>query len=286
MQPILITGASGLVGGALMDRFRPDGPVVGTARRHAGADLRAVDLRQRDEVVRLLDVVQPHAVVHAAACPDPDLCESDPAEARRLNVDSVRWLIEYLPPGVPLVFVSTDYVFDGDHAPYVETDPVRAVNVYGQTKVEAESIVRTRSDALIIRIPLQVGPVPASGKPGFIAQLRAQIEAGTEAEVDDVLIRVPTWSGDVADAIAFLLQKRAAGIFHVSSPEAGTRWAWTLRLARQLGRPIPYLRPSTCIIPRKARRPVDGHLLTGKLAALGWSRYTPFETMVERLSQA
>ncbi len=283
MNTILVTGASGLLGGAILNHLGGRGPAVGTCFRHGTAGLRAVDLRARDVVAQLLDEVQPAAVVHAAACPEPDVCEADPAEARRLNVDPVRWLHELLPAATPLVFISTDYVFDGRQAPYRETDPVCPINEYGRTKVEAERLLVGRAHTLVIRIPLQVGPSPASGRPGFIAQMKAQIEQAQPAEVDDVLIRVPTWSGDVAAAIAFLLDRGATGTYHVSAPAAGTRWYWTQELARLLGRSIGHLRPSTAVIPRRAERPVDGHLITEKLRAAGWDRYTSFTAMVRQL---
>lgn len=283
MQPILITGASGLLGGALLQRFAQAGPAVGTCHRNGGAGLRPVDLRDRAAVRALLDELRPSAVVHAAACPEPDVCEADPAGAARLNVDPVRWFRELLPAETPLVFISTDYVFDGARAPYRETDPVAPINVYGRTKVDAEAVLADRPATLIIRIPLQVGLPPRGGRPGFIAQMLAQIDNPATSLVDDVLLRVPTWSPDVADAVAFLLARGATGTFHVSSPDAGTRWHWTRELAGLLGRAVAHLQPSAEVIPRPARRPVDGHLVTAKLAALGWSRYTSFAEMVRAL---
>ena len=283
MNTHLVTGASGLLGAAFLERLRPRGPVTGTCHRHAGGGLRPVDLRSRDEVARLLDDVRPGVVVHAAATPEPDFCEEHPDEARRLNVDPARYLRDLLPASATLVFISTDYVFDGRRAPYREDAPVCPINMYGRTKADSEALLAGRPRTLVIRIPLQVGPPPASGRSGFIAQMRAQIERPEAAEVDDVLVRVPTWTADVADAVAFLLDRGAEGTWHVSSPDAGTRWHWTCELARLLGHPVGHLRPSRTVIPRRAARPVDGQLVTEKLAALGWSRYTPFPEMVRRL---
>ena len=283
MTTYLITGASGLVGQALFRHFSALGPTVGTALRHGGGPLHTVDLRDRAAVKHLIDEVRPDAVVHAAANPDPDSCEDQPAEARRLNVDSTRWLCELLPAHATLALISTDYVFDGRRAPYRETDPVHAINVYGQTKVEAEAVLAGRPHSLVVRIPLQVGPPPASGKAGFIAQMRAQLNDPRPAVVDDVLVRVPTWTADVASALEFLLTRHASGTYHVSSPHAGTRWYWTQELARLLGRSTAHLTPSTAVIPRRAARPVDGQLVTDKLRTLGWDRYTPFADMVQAL---
>ena len=284
MKTYLITGASGLVGQALYRHFATLGPTVGTALRHGGGPLRTVDLCEPAAVGALLDEVRPDVVIHAAANPDPDSCEQDPAAARRLNVDTTRTLCERLPAASALVLISTDYVFDGRQAPYREDAPVCPVNVYGQTKVEAEALLAGRPHGLVLRIPLQVGPPPPSGKAGFIAQMRAQIESPTPALVDDVLVRVPTWSGDVARAAAFLLDREAVGTFHISAPHTGTRWFWTQELAGLLGRSIAHLAPSRTVIPRPAVRPVDGQLVTEQLRGLGWSDYTPFAAMVRALS--
>ena len=286
MTTYLVTGASGLVGQALLHRLASRGRAVGTALRHGGGQLLTVDLRERNAVRKLLDDVKPDAVIHAAAYPEPDFCEDHPAEARRLNVDSTRWLREFLPAHATLVLISTDYVFDGRHAPYRETDPVHPINVYGQTKLEAEAVVAGRPHTLVLRIPLQVGPRPASGRPGFVAQMLAQLDDPRPAAVDDVLVRVPTWSGDVANAVEFLLTRFAAGTYHVSSPQAGTRWFWTQELARLLGKSTAHLTPSSAIIPRRAERPVDGKLITDKLRTLGWDHYTPFADMVKQLGLA
>lgn len=283
MTTYLVTGASGLVGQAILHRLASRGRAVGTALRHGGGQLHTVDLRDRAAVKKLLDEVKPDAVVHAAANPDPDSCEDKPAEARRLNVDSTRWLRELLPAHATLALISTDYVFDGSSAPYRETDPVHAINVYGQTKVEAEAVLAGRPHSLVIRIPLQVGPPPASGKAGFIAQMWTQLNDPRPASVDDVLVRVPTWTADVANALEFLLTRHASGTYHVSSPHAGTRWYWTQELARLRDRSTAHLTPSTTVIPRRAARPVDGKLVTDKLRTLGWDRYTPFADMVQAL---
>jgi dTDP-4-dehydrorhamnose reductase len=104
---------------------------------------------------------------------------------------------------------------------------------------------------------------------GFIQQMVEEIRAGQPREVDDVLMRWPVWIEDVAVALDFLLSGGHAGTYHLAGPAGGTRYFWTLETARLIRRDASHLRPARQIIPRKARRPVDSALSTGKIRALG-----------------
>lgn len=281
MNTFLVTGASGFLGEAVARRLEADGRVVRSGCQHAGTPL---DLRQPDAVRALLDAARPDVVVHAAAYRDPDFCESHPDEARRLNTKPVRVMAAALPPAARLVLVSTDYVFDGESPPYREEDERRPLSVYGQSKAEAEDLALARPGSLVVRIPILIGLEPAHrGQAGFLFQMARQILDPTPADVDDVLIRVPTWADDVAEAIAFLVARQAAGIFHVSAARGATRYQWTQELARVLGRPADHLSPCRTPARRPARRPLDSQLSAEKLRLAGFDRFTDFAEVARRV---
>lgn len=282
----MVTGASGFLGREVMRRMAGDYERIGVALQHASGELLRRDVRRPGTVFELVEELQPDVVVHCAAYRDPDFCEQHPAETRRLNVDPVRALCESLPQQARLVLISTDYVFDGEHPPYDE-DALRVpVNVYGESKLEAEDIVRGRPGSLIVRIPVLIGAGDDLASSGFIAQLVEAAQSASELELDDVLVRFPTWTRDVAGAIAFLLARGAEGIFHVSGPRGGTRFAWTVETARLLGRPAEHLRPSRTVVERVARRPRDSELAADKIRAMGYTALTDFAVAAREILES
>lgn len=280
MKRCLVTGATGFLGREAAARLSADFQVVGLGYRQGGPGLLQVDLREPDALRAVLRQVKPDVVVHAAAYRGPDLCEDDPREAWRLNVDPVRVLCEALAPSCRLLLMSSDYVFDGEDPPYREDSTRRPVNRYGQSKVEAEDLVMARPGSLIIRAPVLVGAGPSLASSGFIGEMVSAVRSLAPVVLDDVLVRFPTWTRDVAEAMRFLLRKGAEGVFHVSGPRGGTRYALTVEVASILGEPSGHLRPSSAVVPRKAPRPRNAQLATAKIRALGYTHLTDFPVVV------
>lgn len=274
MKTCVVTGASGLLGRAVVPALAAAGWNVVPLSHRERAGHRAVDLRDPTALAALLDEVAPDAVVHLAAYREPDFCEAHPGETARLNVDPVRLCAERLPASARLLFVSTDYVFDGTTPPYDETSPRHPLSEYGRSKCAAEDVLAGRDNAVVLRVPLLMGAGATLADSGFVAQMLAAVMSDHPQEIDDVLMRYPCWTRDVSGAIAFLLAGGQAGVFHISGPRGGTRYAWTVETARLLGRPHDHLIPSKIVIPRRAGRPVDSHLDDRKLRALGFTTAT------------
>lgn len=266
---ILVTGASGFLGRQVVDAFRGDHPVSAQGFRRADG-LLACDLRERGQVLALLAAAAPDWIIHCSAYREPDFCELNPAEAGRLNVDSTRHLVEGMPAGCRLLFISSDYVFDGTRPPYREADPTAPVNEYGRTKVRGEQLALARPGNLVVRIPVLVGPDP-EGVRGFVTQMVDEVRAGLPRVVDHVLVRCPTATRDVAQAVRFLVGRGEPGVWHASAPFAGTRYELTCEVARQLGLDAAHLTPSREVIPRAARRPVDASLDSTRLRSAGFN---------------
>jgi dTDP-4-dehydrorhamnose reductase len=308
---ILVTGASGFLGRAVAERLSRDASVVPITHERAVPGGVSCDVRDADAVRRLVDATRPDAVIHGAAYRQPDFCEDNPEETRRLNVESVRHFAAALPPPARLLFVSTDYVFDGTRPPYREEDPVSPINEYGRSKAEAEAVARARPGSIILRIPLLVGAGADWDACGFIREAVGLIESGEPSVQDDVIVRRPTWIAGVAEAISFLLRRenkergsapsgfRAVladaevgppgggrtpcdgGTIHMSAREGATRYEWLRRVADWINRPADHLRPSTELIPRRAPRPIDSTLCAERLESLGFDRFPSFREAVE-----
>ncbi|MCO5045557.1 MAG: SDR family oxidoreductase [Verrucomicrobia bacterium] len=276
---VLLLGSSGFVGREIRRAFEGDHRVTSVSRR-GSADSRAVDIRDSSALRALVAETVPDAVLLVAAYREPDFCEEHPEEAHRLNVEPARALARHLPAETRLLYVSTDYVFDGENPPYRETDSTSPISVYGQTKRDAEVALQGRANTTILRIPLQIGGGASLADCGFIGHMVAALQSPQPQQLDDVLLRFPTWTRDVAGAARFLVERGLDGIFHYSTPTGATRYALTLEVARLLGLPHEHLAPSREIIARKARRPFNSQLDDAKIRAAGYARHTPFQAVV------
>ena len=277
----LITGASGLLGRSLTTRLESMGNVAGAGFSHAAERLFPVDLRDAEALKGLLKEVKPDVVVHSAAYRDPDFCEDHPEEAFRLNVAPIEQFCELLPDSVPLLFISSDYVFEGVAAPYSEEDERHPVSEYGRLKVQAEDLVLQRNAGLVLRIPLLIGAGPTWESSGFIFKILAQIQDPTPSSLDHAGIRFPTWTEDVAEAVAHLLDIEGRGIFHYSSLKGGTKYEWAQELADLAGVSMEHITPNREGSTTRAVRPRNTQLAVEKIRRTGLSRFTPFRKAVQ-----
>jgi dTDP-4-dehydrorhamnose reductase len=264
----LALGASGFLGREAVPELAKSFDVMATCMRPRPDGMRVVDMRDRDALAALIDEVQPAAVVAMAAYREPDFCEEHPEETRRLNTEPCRLLVEKLPPSTRLLFVSTDYVFDGDHPPYAEDAARHPVNVYGQSKKEAEDIVLSRPGSLVVRVPLLMGWTDDAATSGFFSQLVKDVTSEGTVVLDDVLARYPVWTRDMGAAMRMLLESEASGAFHYSTTRRLTRYVAACEMAELLGRSSEHLQPSHEVIPRAAKRPRDAQLGISKWLAL------------------
>jgi dTDP-4-dehydrorhamnose reductase len=216
---VAITGAAGLFGHGLVQIFAEQHTVFPLTRADA-------DLTRPEQVRAALGKFCPELVIHAAAIPDLDVCEADPALAFLVNVEGTRNVVEAaraLDAGV--VYISTDAVFDGKKpAPYAETDAPAPPTVYGRTKLLAEQIVQRLPHHWVFRVSVLFGP----GKTNFIDKGLRQIAAGQEYFVAADQVGSATFTLDAARKIMEVVEARRFGLYHLSNFGACSR----LELAR------------------------------------------------------
>jgi dTDP-4-dehydrorhamnose reductase len=267
---VMVTGASGLLGTAVLDMLRGQTEVFPLAHQHGRDGMRPVDLMDPAQLAGLgRDPWD--ALVHCAAFRSPDFCEQDPTTARRLNAEVPVALARLARArGARMIHVSTDYVFPGTHPPYLEDSPREAVNVYGQTKIEAEEgLESVYPAAVILRIGALYG-IPTRQVPSPMLQEALDAAYASEPQaLDDRIVRCPSLVADVARAIGFLLGSEARGIVHASARSTYTRYAWTRLVARTLGLSEAHLQPTDRDLARPARRPVNSLLQCERLLVLG-----------------
>jgi len=282
MRNVLITGASGFLGSAISHAFKKDFEVVCHTHTRGGEGYRVADLRDADACKQLVDEVQPDILIHPAAYRDPDFCETHPQESNLLNIDSVKHLQAGLSGDALLVYISSDYVFSGEDPPYREEDPRGAVNLYGRQKMAAEELAVQHPNHLILRMPVLIGEDPID-QPGFISKMIQAIREKSPRAIDDVLLRFPTWTRDIAEAIYFLIEEEQRGVFHCSSAHGGTAFALHQVLAEILGETMDHLRPSHEVLVRSAARPRDSQLCPEKIMAKGFHGFKSFAEVLGEL---
>ncbi len=269
-RPILITGASGQLGHALATRA----PAAGLPARAVGRP--GLDFDAPETIAAALAAADPALVVNAAAWTAVDAAEANADAAYRANRDGPATLATLCRArGIPLIHVSTDYVFDGTKgAPYTEADPIAPLGVYGESKAAGEeAVLASGADAIILRTAWVFS---ATGKNFARTMIAAAHRLPTLRVVADQR-GAPTAAEDLAEAILAIAarilaegwQPGFAGIFHATGA-GDTTWhgfaTEILAIAALHGTPHPEIIPiATADWPTPARRPADSRLDATKL---------------------
>ncbi len=281
MPPILVTGGSGQLASALAGGA--DVIVVG----RPGFDF------DRPETIATAFAAAPRLVVNAAAWTAVDAAETAPEAAARANCDGPAALAALCAgAGIPLIHVSTDYVFDGAKgAPYVETDPPCPTGVYGRTKLAGEQAVLAACPRVIV---LRTAWVYAATGKNFVRTMLAAARKTSRLRVVADQRGCPTAAADLARAIVAISARlddggwrdEFAGIFHAAA-SGETTWhglaCAVFASAARYGHPVPEVAPiATADWPTPAQRPADSRLDCGRLARVFDVRLPPWRESLDR----
>lgn len=228
-----VTGAGGLIGNYLL-QLAPECAPQWRVRGRTRADL---DLTDSVAVRHAFAADRPALVIHCAALSRSPDCEANPGLARQLNVEVTRTLAE-LCATTPLVFFSTDLVFDGRKGDYDEAAAPNPLNVYAQTKAEAERAVLAHPRHLVIRTSLNGGTSP-TGDRAFNEELRRAWQAGRTLRLFTDEYRSPIHASVTARAVWELALGGATGVYHVAGAERLSRW----QIGQLVAARCPELRP-------------------------------------------
>lgn len=281
MKKVLITGATGLLGRALMRIFNEHGfDVIGTGFSRAQSPIVKLDLTQHITVTQFLDETKPDIIIHAAAERKPDVCENNHAHTKALNLSVTEHLSrEAARLNAQFFFISTDYVFDGKAPPYSESDTLNPLNFYGETKAQGEQIVlNTSKTHSVIRVPVLYGQVETLSE-SAITVIAHQVKQQSNNAHDNWAIRYPTHVDDIALTLVDLCQvtnTNIGGIFHVSDNQAYTKYQIACIAAKQLEIDETTLSPIN-EPSQVASRPQNCALQDSRLKQLKTCHSRPFE---------
>lgn len=288
---ILLTGASGLLGRAVYKNFTENYSrfeILGTAYSRTSGDLVKLDLLDTAAVNKLISDFKPGLIIHSAAERRPDEVKANPERAQKVNVEATGTVAEAAAEiGAAILYMSTNYVFDGRNPPYFPDSETNPLNDYGKMKLAGEKAVEEKCPgAIILRIPILYGNCEYLGE-SAVTLMAEGISADKVSYFDNKMIRFPTHSGDIAEVIAGLAQQlkngeNIKGIYQCSSEIPYTKYTMARIMAEALEL-NPELIHEAEPDPNAAPRPVNAKLDTGRLQKLGLGSYRDFNSAVKEI---
>ena len=293
MKKILVTGSNGLLGQKIIYALckLKDVVCISTSRganrmtKKDGYIYESLDLTQAENVKAVFAKYKPHIVINTAAMTNVDACELNKEEAWRQNVTVVEHLVrECSEIDSHLIHLSTDFVFNGQNGPYVETDDTDPLSYYALTKLEAENRILSGSlKWAILRTIIIYGVVDDNSRSNVVLWVINSLKNKKTITVINDQFRSPTLAEDLADACVSCALKGATGIFHTSGREVMNIIDIAYIVADFFGLDSQYIKPiSSAELNQPAMRPpVTGFIIDKAVRQLDFHP----KTFLEGLSQ-
>lgn len=267
---LLVTGASGLLGSKLTKLATTKNFKVYSAH-HKNTPKHGTpmqfDISKKTSTEKAFNEVKPDIVVHAAALTHVDRCEVQKELAWEINVQGTENVAQLCRKHETyLVYVSTDYVFNGEKGNYRETDLPAPINHYGTTKLKGEEHVQSLApDACIARTSVVYGSIPATGKTNFTLWLLDKLRRDEEVKIVTDQTNSPTLNTNLANMILKIVERRLTGIYHLAGATALSRYDFAKALAEEFDLNTQLIKPATSKeIDWIAKRPRNSSLNVAK----------------------
>lgn len=269
MRKVLLTGAAGLLGRRIL-------AAPGFLWRIVPSDITDMedqrflpcDITDADAVRHTVINIKPDVIIHSAAMTNVDGCEREPELAERVNLKGTGNLAAVSKDiGAKLVFLSTDYVFDGHSGPYSEDDEANPIGIYGKTKWQAEELVRSvlPDNHLICRTNVLYGYDPHV-RPNYFTWLVEMLSAGKKVRIVTDQFNNPTLADNLAYMIFTLVEAEANGTYHTAGDDYLSRYDMAVMLADVFGFGTDLIEPITTEeLGQDANRPSKGGLKIDKI---------------------
>jgi len=264
---ILIIGASGFLGSKFYEKFSQNYKVVGTYLKNKQDNLYFCDITKKD--LDIFKETKPDIVIHVVGVTKLDTCETNKDLAYKINVEGTENIIKGCKlNNSKIIYLSTDFVFDGKKGNYKEEDETNPLSYYAKTKIKSEELVKNSGlDYIIARVAVLYGTKQNNKFVSWcMDQLRNQEYVTPVADH----IRTPTLVDDVAEALNTLILKNKNGTYHIAGSEKLSAFSMGVRIAEVFNFNKKYLKPITSHrFQQIAPRPKDSSLNIGKLQKEG-----------------
>lgn len=273
---VLVTGAKGQLGTDLMNELKKQG------LEGIGVDIEEMDITDADACMRVISGAGVDAVIHCAAYTAVDAAEDNVELCRKINGDGTRNVaLACKAADVKMMYISTDYVFDGKGTrPWEPDDQRDPLNVYGLTKYEGElAIEELLEKYFTVRIAWVFG---VAGKNFIKTMLRLGKERGAVSVVDDQ-VGSPTYTYDLARLLVDMIQTERYGRYHATNEGECSWYEFAVEIFRQAGMDEVRVTPvSSSEFAAKAVRPENSRMSKEKLSDNGFTRLPDWQDALSR----
>jgi S-adenosylmethionine synthetase len=224
---VVITGATGLLGRSVYTEFNSTAEfdnVIGLGWSRAQTPITKIDLLDSTELSKFLRKESPDVLIHCAAERRPDVAMLDVEKTIQLNVGVCQQLAVLSDElSFKLIYISTDYVFDGKNPPYNEQSEPHPINFYGDSKLKGEQEILKAKDSICLRVPILYGNTE-NLEESAVNILARTVYDEKQGVVDDSCLRYPTYVSDIATVLLKLSLCKSKGIYHFSAKEQFTKF--------------------------------------------------------------
>ncbi len=272
---VFVTGVRGQLGYDVVNELEKRGIEA------IGVDIQEMDITDASSVDRVIREAAPDAVIHCAAYTAVDAAEDNVELCRRVNAGGTANIARVCKDlGIKMMYISTDYVFDGQGTrPWEPDDERNPLNVYGQTKYEGELAVTEALDQyFIVRIAWVFG---VNGKNFIKAVLNKAKTTDTLTVVNDQF-GSPTYTYDLARLLVDMIQTDKYGFYHATNEGICTWYEFACEIFRQAGVKVNVIPVSASEYPAKAKRPTNSRMSKEKLTANGFERLPAWQDALRR----
>lgn len=272
---VLVTGVKGQLGFDVMNELKKRGLEA------VGADIEEMDITDAESVNRFIMAAKPDAVIHCAAYTAVDAAEENEDICRRVNADGTRNIAKVCKElDCKMIYISTDYVFDGQGSRPWEPDEERhPLNVYGQTKYEGELAVQELLEKyFIVRIAWVFG---VNGK-NFVKTMLNLAQTHDTLTVVNDQYGSPTYTYDLARLLVDMVQTDKYGIYHATNEGICTWYEFACEIFKQANVAVKVLPVSAAEYRAKAKRPENSRMSKEKLTENGFERLPSWQDALGR----
>lgn len=272
---VLVTGVKGQLGYDVVNELTKRGIEA------IGVDIEEMDITDADSVRKVITNTTPDAVIHCAAYTAVDAAEDQVEICRKVNADGTRNIAEVCKGlDIKMVYISTDYVFDGKgERPWEPDDERHPLNVYGQTKYEGELAVQeTLEKYFIVRIAWVFG---VNGK-NFIKTMLKLAETHDHLTVVNDQYGSPTYTYDLARLLVDMVLTEKYGVYHATNEGICTWYEFACEIFKQAGIPMDVAPVTAAEYQAKAARPENSRMSKDKLSENGFQRLPAWQDALKR----
>lgn len=266
MIKVIITGSNGLLGQSLLNLLSEEKEKYGVYGFSRGINRSgredfiyvSIDITNEEDLKKSIKEIQPDFIINTAAMTQVDDCENNKQACDVLNVDVVKWLSEIAEEiNAHVIHISTDFIFDGLKGNYKETDIPNPISYYGLSKLKSEKVLTSSNiNFTILRTILVYGKVFDMSRSNIVLWVKQMLEEGKEITIVDDQYRAPTYVLDLAMACKISMDKKATGIFNISSNKLMSVFEITQEIAEAFNLDKSLLKPiSTSTLNQTAPRP-------------------------------